>query len=172
MDVFRALGNDNRRRMLRILINRKMHVSALARELDIAVPVALKHARVLEGVGFVERARFGNTHVLQVRADALQRIKQLWDLFERPLTVEVSRGTSMLDALKRVSGLKIEKQRDGAYITSVDGKPGFYIYEVEGKLVEKPADKFKIERSAEVELKRLMPVVGKKIIINVKQEKP
>ncbi len=170
MDVFRALGNNNRRSMLKILIKRRTHISALAKELNIAVPVALKHAKILEEIGFVERTKFGNTHVLQVRKAALQKIKHLWDLFEKPLTVEVSRGTTMLDALQKVSGLKFEKRKDGAYITSVDGKDGFYIYEVEGKLVEKPANEFKIEKSAEVELKRLMPVIGKKILIHVKEE--
>ena len=168
MGVFRALGNENRRNMLKILLDRRMHISAVAKELNIAVPVALKHAKILEEVGFIERTRFGNAHVLQVKQEALQRIKHLWDLFEKPLVVSVKKGTTMLDALGTISGLQIEKQKDGALITAVGGKKGYYVYEVNGKLVEKPIDLFKIEKNVEVELKRLLPVVGKKIIISVK----
>ncbi len=169
MDVFRALGNNNRRNMLLILMRKQMHISALAKELNIAGPVALKHAKILEELGFIERARFGNTHVLRLRKEALEKIKRLWDLFEKPLVVEVAKGTTMLDALRRVSGLQIEKSKDGALIKSVDGKEGYYIYEVDGQLVEKSADRFRISKSMEVELKRLLPVVGKKIIVKVKK---
>lgn len=168
MDVFRALGNANRRSMLKILLRKRMHISALAKELNIAVPVALRHVSVLEETGFIERRRFGNAHVLRVRREALQRIKHLWDLFEKPLIIEVARGATLLDALGKVSGLKIEKTEDGVFIKSVDGKEGYYIYEVDGRLVEKPADRFRIEKNLEVDLKRLVPVVGKKILVRVK----
>lgn len=129
--------------------------------------MALKHAEIFENAGFVERSRVGNAHILSVRKDALQKIKHLWDLFDKPLAVKVEKGTSMLSALQKVSGIEIESRKGDTFIKSVDGKAGYYIYEVDGKLVEKPANKFKIKKGMEVELKRLMPVVGKKILISV-----
>jgi DNA-binding transcriptional ArsR family regulator len=168
MDVFRVLGNENRRSMLRLLMQKKMHISALAKELDISVPVALKHVQILEEAGFVERTKLGNTHVVSINSNALSKLKSVYSLFEKPLVVEARKATPLIDALKRVVRLSVEKTEEGAFISSVDGKRGYYIYEVNGKLSEKPVDKFLINRNAEVEFKRLVPVLGKKIVVRIR----
>ena len=168
MDVFRVLGNENRRSMLRILMHKRMHISALAKELDISVPVALKHVQILEEASFVERTKLGNTHVVNINSNALSKLKSVYSLFEKPLVVEARKGTPLIDALKRVVRLSVEKSDEGAFISSVDGKRGYYIYEVNGKLSEKPVDKFLINRDAEIEFKRLVPVLGKKIVVKIR----
>ncbi len=165
MDLFRALGNSNRRNILKITMQKKMHISALAKELNISVPVALKHVRILEDVGLVERQQRGNTHVIQIKKEAIGRLDKISDLLEKPLIVEIKKGSNMLETLKKVSGLKIEQTQSGAFISEVDGKKGYYIYEVNGSLPNKPADQYKIKGKCEIELKRLVPVIGKKIII-------
>ncbi len=165
MDIFKVLGNKNRINMLKILMKQSTHISGLARELNISVPVALRHAIILEQAGFIERQKAGNTHFLKVREEAVNKIRKAFQLFEKPLIVEVQKGTKMIDALKKVSGLKIEETKDGAFISEVDGKKGYYIFEVNGKLPDKPADKLEINKSVEIELKQLLPVIGKKISI-------
>lgn len=165
MDFFKAFGNKNRVNMLKILMNKETHISGLAKQLNISVPVAFRHVKILEEAGFVERQKLGSSHIIKVKENALERIKKAWALFEEPLTIEVPRGTSLLGALKKVSGLKIEQDKTGAYITEVDGKKGYYIYEVNGKLPSESVDKFIIERNVEVELKLLSPVIGKKTVI-------
>ena len=168
MDVFRALGNENRRSMLKLLMHKGMHISALARELDISVPVALKHVKVLESVGLVERSKLGNTHLMSINRSALPKLKGVYNLFEEPLVVEVRPGTSLLDALKKAVALGVQKTPDGAFISEVDGKQGYYIYEVNGKFCEKPLDRFLVDKDLEVEFKRLIPVIGKKVIVKTK----
>ena len=168
MDIFRVFGNENRRSMLKILTHKSMHISALAKELDISVPVALKHVRILEEAGFVERSKVGNTHIVAVNANALSKIKSVHDLLEKPLVVEVEKGVSLATALKKAVSLSLKKTSDGSFISSVDGKQGYYIYEVNGKLSEKPVDQFLVNETLEVEFKRLLPVVGKKIVIRIK----
>lgn len=168
MDVFRALGNENRRSMLKLLMHKSMHISALAKELDISVPVALKHVKVLESVGLVERSRLGNTHLVSVNRSALPKLKSVYNLFEEPLVVEVKQGTLLLDALKKVVSLGIQKTPDGAFISEVDGKQGYYIYEVNGKFSEVPVDRFLVGKDLEVEFKRLIPVIGKKVVVKAK----
>ncbi len=167
MDFFKAFGNRNRVNMLKILMKTETHISGLAKELNISVPVAFRHVKILEIAGFVEREKVGNLHVIKIKEDALERIKKAWKLFEEPLIIEVSKGTKMLDALRKVSGLKIEEQKDGAFITEVDGKKGYYIYEINGRLPSKPVDKFIINKDLEVELKLLSPVIGKKTVIKI-----
>jgi len=168
MDVFKTLGNENRRSMLKIIMYKEMHISALAKELDISVPVALKHINILEDSGFVERTRIGNTHVVSINRNALSKIKSAYDLFEKPLVVSVDKGTSLAEALKKALKLSLRKTPEGSFISAIDGKPGYYIYEVDGKYSEKAVDQFLVNRSIEVEFKRLLPVVGKKIVVKVK----
>ncbi|MDD5148333.1 MAG: winged helix-turn-helix domain-containing protein, partial [Candidatus ainarchaeum sp.] len=117
MDAFRVLGNEKRMRMLRILLKQSKHISGLAKELDISVPVALRHAVVLEQAGFVERQKIGNSHFLKVPEKAAVKIRKALGLFEKPLVIEVEKGAKMLDALKKISGLKIEETKEGAFIT-------------------------------------------------------
>lgn len=168
VDTFRVLGNENRCQMLKVLMHKSMHISALARELDISVPVALKHVQVLEKAGFVERTKIGNAHVVSINRNAVSKIKIAYDLFEEPFVVEVEKGTPLIDALKKVVELHVKQSSEGAFISSVDGKEGYYIYEVDGKISEKPVDGFIVNKGIEVEFKRLIPFVGKKIIIRVR----
>ena len=168
MDVFRALGNQNRVRILKLLMKESKYVSALAKELGISVPVALRHASVLEDSGFVEKSKVGNLHFLKLRPETASSLRKAWGLFEKPLIVEVQNGSSMLDALKKVSGIKFEHQKNGVLISEVDGKKGYYLYEVNGRLPHESADKFIISKNYTVELKLLQPVVGKKIMLKVK----
>ena len=153
--------------MLKILAHKGMHISALAKELDISVPVALKHVRILEEAGFVERAKMGNTHIVTINKSALYKIKSVYDLLEKPLVVKVEKGTSLADALKKVVSLSLKRTSDGSFISSVDGKQGYYIYEVDGKLSEKPIDQFLVNKPLEIEFKRLLPVIGKKIVVRI-----
>ena len=169
MDAFKVLGNPNRRSILQILMKKDMHIAKIARELNISNPVALKHVLVLEEVGLIEREKIGNTHVLHIRQEAVKKIRQAFGLFEESFVVRVKKGTSLLDALRKVSGLKFEKRSDGSYITEIDGKEGYYTYEVNGKLPDKSADAFLLEKDCEIELKRLLPIVGKKIVVKVEQ---
>jgi len=168
MDTFRALGNENRRSMLKLLMHKSMHISALARELDISVPVALKHIKILESIGFAQRSRIGNMHLISINSSALPKIKSLYGLFEEPLVVEAKQGTLLIDALKKAVRLNVKNTPEGAFISEVDGKQGYYIYEVNGKFSEKPVDHFIISKDLEVEFKRLVPVLGKKVIIKIK----
>ncbi|MDO8633911.1 MAG: helix-turn-helix domain-containing protein [archaeon] len=167
LDLFRALGNQNRRNILKFLLQKEFHVSGLARELNISVPVTLKHVCVLEGVGLIERERIGNTHVLKIRKDALEKLKGVWELFEKPLTVKVKNGSTMLEALKKIEGISFRKTDKGVYIDVVDGKKGMYVYDVDGVIPLDSADQFKLKENCTVEIKRLVPLVGKKVSIMV-----
>ncbi len=64
-----ALRNETRRRILRLLSDGDMHISAIARALELPVSSVSRHCRVLEELGLVERRCFGRTHVLRLRAD-------------------------------------------------------------------------------------------------------
>ena len=59
--VFKAMGSSTRMNMLEALADTEMHISGLAKELNISVPVAAKHVRILEDADLIERKEFGRS---------------------------------------------------------------------------------------------------------------
>ncbi|MEE8402192.1 MAG: ArsR family transcriptional regulator [Candidatus Hydrothermarchaeaceae archaeon] len=164
--MLRALSSKTRREMLKSLIRDEKHITGLAKELGISVPVAAKHVKILEKAGLVERQKFGRTHIIRARAE---RIYNALDFLGESFDVNIPKGTSVLDVLKEISGVTVENIGDKEYITSVDGEEGYYIYEVNGRPPDTSINKFTVENDVKVELKKLVPVKKKEIVIRVFQ---
>lgn len=162
--LFRALGSPTRRDILRILLRREAHISGLAKELGFSVPVVAKHCRMLEELGLVERRKFGSTHVLRARFNA---IYENFDGFSETVKVSIAPGTSLLEALKQ-AGADVTQRRDGEYVVSIDGDSGLYLYEVDGKQPPVTVDKFVPEGKVKVVLKKLVTVKRKELEIEVR----
>ncbi|MBI2076552.1 MAG: winged helix-turn-helix transcriptional regulator [Candidatus Aenigmarchaeota archaeon] len=154
--------------MIKVLMKGSFYMSSLAKELNVPTPVVFKHLRKLELAGIIEREKMGNVHILRIKEGAVKKLKLAFDILEEPLLIEVGKNTTLLDALKRVPGIKVWKNKDGQTETTVDGKSGDYVYEINGKMPNEPIDKFVIARDVEIELKRLVPVFGKKIVIKMR----
>lgn len=161
--LFRALGSPVRRRILRILLSKEAHISGLAKELGLSVPVVAKHCRILEREGLIERKRFGSTHVLRAKFNA---IYENFDGFSETVRVSIPPGATLLEALKR-AGADVTQRRDGEYIVSIDGDPGLYLYEVDGQQPPVTVDKFVPEGRVRVVLKKLVTVKRKEIEVEV-----
>jgi len=147
-----------------LLSGRKMHISALAREVGISKPVAARHVRILEEAGLVERHPYGRTHVLTARFEAVySAMDELAEVHE----VAVKRGTSVLEALSRVSGVKLERRNGRRYVVSIDGEEGYYLYTVDGSFPEVGMEDFLIKKEVTVELRKLVPVRKKLLRIRV-----
>lgn len=69
--MFFALADANRRRMLDQLHDGPASVSELAQPLDIALPSVLKHLAVLEGSGLVQSDKAGRVRTYRMAPDAL-----------------------------------------------------------------------------------------------------
>jgi DNA-binding transcriptional ArsR family regulator len=121
-DVFKALSSKTRMDMLKLLMQREYHVSGLAKALDISVPVAAKHVRLLEAAELVERKDFGKTHVLMVKREKLY---EAMETFSEEYEIEVEKGATILDALKEVAGVGIKRVGDKEFIVSIDDEEGF-----------------------------------------------
>ncbi|MFQ5815971.1 MAG: metalloregulator ArsR/SmtB family transcription factor, partial [Candidatus Hydrothermarchaeaceae archaeon] len=168
--LFKVLSSDTRRRILKLLTKREMHISGLANELGISVPVTAKHCKLLEDNGLIERRKFGRTHVLRANMDKF-RFESLYDdidIFAVTHEVELPKGSNVLDALRRVSGVEIKRVGDKEFVTSVDGEEGYYIFEVDGKLPNKSMDEFVLKGNVDLKLKKLVPVKKKEINIRVR----
>jgi DNA-binding transcriptional ArsR family regulator len=70
-EVFAALGDPTRQRMVDLLSLRDRTVSELAGHFPISLTGALKHLRVLQDVGVVSRRKLGRTVTVRLERDAL-----------------------------------------------------------------------------------------------------
>jgi DNA-binding transcriptional ArsR family regulator len=166
--LFKILGSEKRRDILKLLRNREMHITAIAKELGISVPVALKHVKQLESAGLVTRTKVGNAHLIKIRADRLNLLDSIWSLLYEPMILETKKGTTLLDLLRRMPEIGIKSTPQGCYINSVDGREGYFVYEINGKLSDEPIEQCKISGDADLEIKRLIPALDKKIKIKIK----
>lgn len=166
--IFRALSSPTRIKILKILTNKETHLSGLARELDISVPVTSKHIKILENVGFINKRVFGNTYLLTTK---IKNLETALEPFIEESTVEINKKRSLFDALKQVPGVEVKKLGKHQYIKSINGEEGYYIYEIDGDLPKKPVDQYIINKNVTLDLKKLISVKKKKININVKNQK-
>ncbi len=84
-----ALRSDVRRRILRVLSDGDMHISAIARALELPVSSVSRHCRVLEELGLVERRCFGRTHVLRLNRATEFEAEPLLTALERAGVLEL-----------------------------------------------------------------------------------
>jgi DNA-binding transcriptional ArsR family regulator len=73
-DVFRAIADPTRRRILDRLREGPMAVNALAADFDQSRPAVSKHLRVLRGAGLVSEERSGRERVYQIRPAPLRKV--------------------------------------------------------------------------------------------------
>ncbi|MBN2251328.1 MAG: winged helix-turn-helix transcriptional regulator [Candidatus Altiarchaeota archaeon] len=163
--MFKTLGSEKRRKILKLLKDRSMHISGIARELDISVPVALRHVKKLEEAGLVTRTKLGNTHLISIPEDRMTSLDVIWTLLDEPLVLQAKKGTRLLDILSTLPGIEIRSTPHGSYIHSVDGRRGYFVYEINGKLSNRSIDACRISRDSDLEIKRLIPALDKKIRI-------
>jgi len=164
-EIFKALSSRTRIEMVKLLMKSNYHVSGLAKALGISVPVAAKHVKILEKAELVESKTFGKTHVLKVNKEKLH---ELLGTFGEQYEVEVRKGASILEVLKEVAGVGIRKIGDKEFIVSIDDEEGFYIYEVDGNFPNTSVAEYRMEKGGEIEIKRLVPVLKKRVKVKVK----
>ena len=164
--IFKALSSETRIQILNILSKKNMHISGLARKLNISVPVTSRHIKILDKAGLINKTIIGNIHLLSINHRNLENsINQ----FKDKTTIEINNRISVFEALKQIPGIDIQKIENNYYIKSIDNDEGYYIYEVNGKLPSKPIDEFRIEQDLTLEIKKLVSIDKKKIKVKIKK---
>jgi DNA-binding transcriptional ArsR family regulator len=163
-NLFKVLSSTTRLEMLKTLTKREMHIAGLARELNLSVPVVARHVKILEIAGLIQRRKFGKTHVLRSK---IENIDSLFSTFADTCEVNVPKGSSILEALRKVGGVEVKEIREKEFVISIDGEQGFYIYEVNEKPPDATVGDFKIEKDSTIEWKKLVPVTRKRIFVKI-----
>jgi DNA-binding transcriptional ArsR family regulator len=167
-NLFRALSSVTRVRIIKILSKKELHLSTLAKELGISVPVVSRHVKILERVGLIKKRVLGNIHLLSVNKGNLEHILSP---FAEESEVEAKKHDSLLEVLKQVPGIEVKRIKGKQYITSIDGEKGYYIYEVDDVSPKVPIDEYKLKKSVTIRLKKLIPVDKKKIEVKIPHRK-
>ena len=165
---FYALSSGSRIKILKRLLKEEVHLSCLSRDLDISKPVVSRHLKILEKAGLIKRRVIGNVHVFSANLDVLDKA---FDPFVEESDVEISEDGSILDALRQLPNVEVKRRGKNQFITSIDGEEGFYIYEVDGSVPDKPIDEFKPKKDVTLKVKKLVPVDKKKVNVGVKDKK-
>lgn len=76
LQFFKALGNENRLKMLGILANRECGVSELATLLDLKEPTVSHHLSKLRALGLVDMRVEGNDHLFRLNVEALRAMSK------------------------------------------------------------------------------------------------
>jgi len=163
--LFKALSSPTRIKMLKMLMKEEMHISALAKKLGISVPVTAKHTKILEKADLIERKEIGRSHVLKVNSE---QIYEALNAFTEVSNIELSKGKSILDALKLTCNVRTKRISDKELLISIDGKEGYYLYEVNGDIADVPMNSYKVKENSELKLKKLIPITEKIIKITTR----
>jgi DNA-binding transcriptional ArsR family regulator len=161
---FKALSSQTRMQIMKILLNREIHLSGLAKELGVSVPVISRHVKLLETVGLVKKRIVGNVHLLSANVGSLEEVLEP---FMEESVVEIHKHGSLFDALKQLPGVEVQRVGDNQYITSINGEKGYYIYEVDGKPPDVPINEYKPKKNVTLQVKKLVPVNKKKIEVKI-----
>jgi DNA-binding transcriptional ArsR family regulator len=73
-DVFRAIADPTRRRMLDLLRDSERSVSELAEPFHMSQPAISQHLRVLELAGLVRARRVGRTRLYRLEPEPLEEV--------------------------------------------------------------------------------------------------
>jgi DNA-binding transcriptional ArsR family regulator len=73
-DIFTAIGDARRRRILELLAVKERSVGELAAELGIAQPSVSQHLTVLRGVGAVALTKRGTSSIYTLERDVLAEV--------------------------------------------------------------------------------------------------
>ena len=82
-DIFHALGDATRRRMLRDLASGERTVSQLAEPFAISLAAASKHIKALENAGLIRRDVRGRTHYCRLDSGPLASANEWLRFYER-----------------------------------------------------------------------------------------
>lgn len=168
ISVFHALSSETRIKMLRLLLKEKKHISALAREIGIAVPVASRHVKILEKADLIDKKIIGNVHLLSVKHE---KIDHLMEPLVESVEVEIGQDDRLDVALQQLPFVRLQSHGKDEFIYSVDGKKGYFLYEVEGKNPDVPINAYKPDHDVTVLLNKLVSVKQKKIFVKIKKKK-
>jgi len=99
-DVFGALADPTRRRILEHLAHGDQCVTDLARPHNMSLPAVSKHLRVLEDAGLIRRQRNGRVHQMKLEAKPMREARAWIDRYRKFWEGNLDQFEKYLDKLQ------------------------------------------------------------------------
>jgi DNA-binding transcriptional ArsR family regulator len=164
LKLFYALDSKTRLKMIKSLHENEKHISQLAREQELSIPVASKHVSILEEASLIERHIYGKTHVLEINN---KDVASSLDILAPTKTVKAKKGSNLLDSLKKVAIVETKKIKGIEQVVAVNGDEGFFIYEKDGELCNQTVQKYILSDDVTITWKKLEPVAKLRLNIEI-----
>jgi len=168
ISLFKALSSKTRIKIIKLLLKKDMHISAIAREIGISVPVALRHVNILENVGLLDKKIIGNVHVLSIKPE---KIDHLMEPLMDSVQVEIEQAESLDNALRQLPFITLKKLGKNEFISSIDGREGYFLYEVEGEHPDIPVNEYTPTHDVTIIRSKMISVKQKRIFVKIKENK-
>lgn len=81
--VFSAISDPTRRRIMTLLTRDRQTVVGLAKNFSMSLPAVSKHIKILEKSGLITRQIEGRTHYLQIEATPLKQASNWIEFYEQ-----------------------------------------------------------------------------------------
>ncbi|WEK56442.1 MAG: metalloregulator ArsR/SmtB family transcription factor [Candidatus Cohnella colombiensis] len=83
MDVFQAIADPTRRKLVQMLAEKEMPITAMTKSFELSRTAVNKHLNVLFDAGLVDRQKVGRETRYRFRPEPLSELKQWLAFFER-----------------------------------------------------------------------------------------
>ncbi|MDX1401381.1 MAG: metalloregulator ArsR/SmtB family transcription factor [Kiloniellales bacterium] len=98
MDVYNAIADGNRRRLLELLSHRERSVQDLMQHFDVTVGAISQHLQILLASGLVARRKKGRFRIYSARPEALKEVHEWTEQYRRFWELRLDRLDAYLDA--------------------------------------------------------------------------
>jgi DNA-binding transcriptional ArsR family regulator len=82
-DVFQAVADPTRRKLLRLLVGQEMPVTVISRHFPMSRTAVSKHLRILSEAGLVKQRKVGRETRYRLEPEPLHELKQWLAFYER-----------------------------------------------------------------------------------------
>ena len=97
IDPFQAVGDPNRRHMLRLLSKESLTINALAENFDMTRPAVSKHVKILYSAGFISIEDIGRERHCMLKQSGFKQLQQWIDYFDQFWAVKLKKLEDLLN---------------------------------------------------------------------------
>lgn len=97
IDPFQAVGDPNRRHMLKLLSKESLTINALADNFDMTRPAVSKHIKILFTAGFITIEDIGRERHCMLKQSGFKQLQQWIDYFDQFWAVKLKKLEDLLN---------------------------------------------------------------------------
>lgn len=83
LDVFQAIADPSRRKMLRLLAKESLTINSLAENFDMSRPAVSKHVKLLYTAGFISITDIGRERYCTLKQDGFKELEEWISYFDK-----------------------------------------------------------------------------------------